>query len=159
MMNLSYSTTKRSWRSCFQNLLILVCFMLCYANVTAQLAKHRWQDRVILVFAAAPTDSLFQQQIQHLEQDMAGLEERDLVIYQLLETQAFDPKQQALDKKVVEQLRKKYEAPIDVFTTILIGKDGGEKLRVKYKILDRELLYATIDAMPMRRAEMKRKKQ
>ncbi|MEN0050651.1 MAG: DUF4174 domain-containing protein, partial [Bacteroidota bacterium] len=43
------------------------------------------------------------------------------------------------------------------FTVILIGKDGGEKLRRKGKLLTRKALYQTIDVMPMRRAEMRRK--
>jgi hypothetical protein len=40
------------------------------------------------------------------------------------------------------------------FYAILIGKDGSEKLR-SASAIDTEKLFGTIDAMPMRRQEMK----
>ncbi|NYD89522.1 DUF4174 domain-containing protein [Sphingomonas melonis] len=48
-------------------------------------------------------------------------------------------------------LRKRYRLPAGGFVAILIGKDGGEKLRSAKPILP-EVLAGTIDAMPMRRA-------
>ncbi len=47
-------------------------------------------------------------------------------------------------------LRRKFRLPAG-FTAILIGKDGGEKLR-RAKPFPTALLERTIDAMPMRRA-------
>lgn len=41
-----------------------------------------------------------------------------------------------------------------VFSVVLIGKDGGEKLRRATPLLPSEL-FAIVDAMPMRQAEMK----
>jgi len=40
------------------------------------------------------------------------------------------------------------------FSVILIGKDGGEKLR-RHTPLSTAELFAVVDAMPMRRAEMR----
>jgi hypothetical protein len=40
---------------------------------------------------------------------------------------------------------------------VLIGKDGGEKLR-RTTPLSPEELFAIVDAMPMRRAEMRERK-
>ncbi|MFZ4681470.1 MAG: DUF4174 domain-containing protein [Terrimicrobiaceae bacterium] len=41
------------------------------------------------------------------------------------------------------------------FSVVLIGKDGGEKLR-RNSVLSTRELFAIVDAMPMRRAEMER---
>ena len=40
------------------------------------------------------------------------------------------------------------------FTFILVGKDGGEKLRID-TVVSTTQLFAVIDAMPMRKEEMK----
>jgi hypothetical protein len=40
-------------------------------------------------------------------------------------------------------------------TILLIGKDGGVKLRRETEILGCRELFATIDVMPMRRREMR----
>jgi hypothetical protein len=50
------------------------------------------------------------------------------------------------------QLRESLQ--IDEFEIILIGKDGGVKLRSKTPI-SLEELFSLIDAMPMRRQEMR----
>ena len=41
----------------------------------------------------------------------------------------------------------------DAFSVVLIGKDGGEKLRVN-EVPDLQAIYAVIDGMPMRSREM-----
>jgi len=52
-------------------------------------------------------------------------------------------------------MHKKYKIPKNQFTIILIGLDGGEKLR-QTKPLDTTTLFAIIDGMPMRRQELKK---
>jgi hypothetical protein len=51
-------------------------------------------------------------------------------------------------------VRERFGVARSDFTVILVGKDGGEKLRDS-KPLTYARLQATIDAMPMRRQEMK----
>lgn len=45
---------------------------------------------------------------------------------------------------------------INAFTFILVGRDGGEKLRSS-EVVSAEKLFGLIDAMPMRKDEMRRK--
>ncbi len=52
-------------------------------------------------------------------------------------------------------LRDRFAADTDRYVAVLVGKDGFEKLRAGQPILN-ETLFATIDAMPMRRQEMRR---
>lgn len=83
-------------------------------------------------------------QLAELEKDRNGLEERDIIIH-LFE------KDSAKDKVKEYHIRA-----AKAFTIILIGKDGGEKLRFD-SVLSTKKLFAAIDAMPMRKAEMKNK--
>jgi hypothetical protein len=51
-------------------------------------------------------------------------------------------------------LRKRLSVPSGRFTVILIGKDGGEKIRQGSSV-DLKEIFAIIDAMPMRQQEMR----
>ncbi len=44
------------------------------------------------------------------------------------------------------------------FAVVLVGKDGGEKARWSGPVSEREV-FARVDAMPMRRREMREKKR
>ncbi len=98
-------------------------------------------QRTLLIFGNNQT--LLKEQLDLLQKDRNGLKERDVVV------------------KLVQpgnQLYKSYHVVSEEhFTVILIGKDGGEKYRSD-NILTVETLFAMIDAMPMRRAEMQRSK-
>ena len=54
------------------------------------------------------------------------------------------------------QLRRRFAVDADAYAAILVGKDGGEWMRQTAAIRNGEL-FAVIDAMPMRRQEMRRK--
>ena len=73
-----------------------------------------------------------------------GIEERDLTITEVTGN---------------ELLYKKYKVDRQTdFTLILVGKDGSEKLRT-HSLLSNNKLFALIDAMPMRREEMRNTKK
>ncbi|MEN0051721.1 MAG: DUF4174 domain-containing protein [Bacteroidota bacterium] len=140
-----------------KSLFFLSFFLLSFFSMQAQLTQHQWKNRILLLFAEHPDDSLLIQQIAHFEEDTAGLEDRDLIIYKICKEEGVAPNGKELDARAIKRLRDKYKVSNNSFTVILIGKDGGEKLRRKGKLLTRKALYRTIDAMPMRRAEMRRK--
>ena len=53
-------------------------------NVNVQdLSKHQWKDRLVLIIAEEKTEK-FQQQLTELQKHQQGLNERKLVIYQIL---------------------------------------------------------------------------
>ena len=80
-----------------------------------------------------------------LAKDAAGLKERDIQVHEVI------------GLKPNEAMFKKYKASAQIFTFILIGKDGGKKIR-SHEPVNLEKLYQIIDAMPMRQAEMKQRK-
>lgn len=118
-----------------------IAFLLGLANsAQAQdLSVHLWEKRPVLVFADNSEDEAYYKQMKMLNSNSAALRDRDIVIFG-----DNIPSQNA-------SLRKKYKPK--GFTFILIGKDGGVKLRSS-KSVSMSRLFAMIDAMPMRRREI-----
>ncbi len=116
---------------------LLLISSIFFQMDTAPLANHR----MVLVFGNNPT--LVQRQLAALQNDSSGLAERHLIIKQV---------------KLGDNLYQTHHViPNEPFTVILIGKDGGEKFRSS-SILSTGSLFAMIDAMPMRQAEIRRLK-
>jgi hypothetical protein len=105
------------------------------------LKKYRLTHRPVLIFADSETEPAYVEQRAALQEAVDGLVERDIVV--LSDT---DPADQA-------PLRRLFGA--EGFEVLLIGKDGGLKLR-QGEPIGVDALFAVIDAMPMRRQEMGR---
>ncbi|MEO1022980.1 MAG: DUF4174 domain-containing protein [Bacteroidota bacterium] len=115
-----------------------------------QLDDYRWKNRLVLIFGSE-TDSLVDEQLSLLRRAEDVLAERDVLKF------SFTDSSPDIISKETEALYHKFNlSDNNRITTILIGKDGSEKLRVKNNVLSVELLLTTIDAMPMRRREMQR---
>ena len=108
------------------------------------IAQMKWERRVLIVAAPFGEDVSLREQRGILADWKAKADARDLSIVEVLGDQV----RGAAD--TAAQIRRKYRLPA-AFTAILIGKDGGEKLR-SAKPFPAAALEATIDAMPMRRA-------
>ena len=118
------------------NFLFLVSSII-FQTITVPLANHR----LILIFGNNP--SVVQRQLVAFQKDSSGLAERDVIVKQV---------------KPGDNLYQTYQIiPNEPFTVILIGKDGGEKFRSS-NILSTTQLFAMVDAMPMRQAEMRQTK-
>lgn len=98
--------------------------------------------RMIYFFGKEANQQLVNQQVEMLNKSGGAVKERDIEIKVIAEN---DP------------LYKKYKADPAKFTVVLVGKDGGEKYRSN-KVLQPAELFAIIDAMPMRKQEMKQQK-
>ncbi|KUF12846.1 hypothetical protein AVJ23_01895 [Pseudoponticoccus marisrubri] len=106
----------------------------------AELGDLQWQARPVLVFADGPEDQRFRQQMTALRASSDGLAARDIVV--LTDT---DPSAKG---------RLRAALAVEGFTVLLVGKDGGVKLRSDEPIATDDL-FSTIDAMPMRQREMR----
>ena len=107
---------------------------------TDNLTEFLWQARPIVVFADSPNDPRFEQQMALLEEQAAALKTRDVVI--LTDT----------DPQNASELRKSLRPR--GFMMVLIGKDGGVKLRKPFPWNVREIT-RSIDKMPLRQQEIK----
>ncbi len=108
------------------------------------LAAYLWKSRVLVIAAPEADDPRLAAQRQALASARTGTAERDLVA---VEAVGHDPRAVAI--------RKALSLPADGFRAVLVGKDGGAKLSADEPIPPQRL-FSTIDAMPMRRDEMRR---
>jgi hypothetical protein len=115
------------------------------------LSQHLWKNRVILIFSE--DNSAFERQMLAFKANEKGMYERSLIVYHLKS----DEYEQVMPKGDVQRsmnlFKKKNQANAS-FELILIGLDGGIKLRQK-EFLSCEKLFAIIDSMPMRSSELK----
>jgi hypothetical protein len=125
-----------------QILSLLLCVLPLLARGQAPtLDSLKDRNRVLLVFAAASQDTQSSQQKLIFHQHEAAMKERDLVLMAVPAGSA--------------DLRTRFRVAPRGFTVILVGKDGGEKMRT-HQPIPAEKLEQTIDAMPMRQDEMRR---
>lgn len=121
------------------------------------LADLKWEKR-LLVINLHPEGPTAEKVIAQLTAKEEQLRERDLVVIDLSVQAHHFPEEVNLSEKQKATLRKRFRiTPAEGSLFILIGKDGGEKARQKGGLALGKL-FERIDAMPMRRAEMKRQK-
>lgn len=134
-------------------LLITIALMMSINNVHAaedslfqplspkvsDLTQYRWHNRPLVIFAPSKTDPAYITQMSMLEKQQAELAERDIIV--LIDTSP------TANGTLRKQLNPKG------FEVVLVGKDGGMKLR-ETTPLDTEVLLSTIDKMPMRQARL-----
>lgn len=113
------------------------------APLDSNLTDFIWEKRPVVVFADSPNDPRFAQQIAFLEAQLDELAVRDVII--LTDT----------DPEAKTALRTKLRPR--GFMLVLIGKDGGVKLRKPFPWDVRELT-RVIDKMPMRQREVRERR-
>ena len=119
---------------------------------SVDLAAHRWQHRLVLVFAPATSDTDYNAQLAILAGREPDNDDRDLLIgtFPAQGTGQFNDQEIAPD--AIATLRQQLAVQEDGFSVLLLGKDGGVKLRAD-RPLSAEQIFTTIDRMPMRQQE------
>lgn len=106
------------------------------------LDELRWNERVLLIYAPVGSEKQLGRQEALLRLHDAELTERDVTPI-VLRTRTENP-----------EIFKRFKLSDAGFTLLLIGKDGGEKLR-SHEVISPETLCRLIDSMPMRQEEMR----
>ncbi|MES2268939.1 MAG: DUF4174 domain-containing protein [Bacteroidota bacterium] len=101
------------------------------------------EKRVLALYTTSADNAAYTQQLKILNSDKPGLNSRNVVIQTYVYS---DETAAAFEKNKIKGF----------FTVTLTGKDGGEKYRSSQPITLQKL-YGTIDAMPMRKQEMKQR--
>lgn len=132
--------------------LILSLLTIPGISIGQELSKHQWKDRVLLVFGASTDVPYYEDQLSLLSSESKGLEERRLVIYQIL------PDKYRLggtDNPWIRsgEIYQKLMKSGTNFQVMLLGLDGGIKLR-QDKPVKANQLFGMIDGMPMRIKEL-----
>ena len=120
-------------------MIFLSALIVCLSGI----ALSDTDKRQLLLFTQKDS-KMAEKQLAIWKAAQPGIEERDLTITEVTGN---------------ELLYKKYKVDRQTdFTLILVGKDGSEKLRT-HSLLSNNKLFALIDAMPMRREEMRNTKK
>ncbi|MCF2489231.1 DUF4174 domain-containing protein [Dyadobacter sp. CY347] len=103
------------------------------------------QPRRVLLFYTDNGKETWKEQVSTLNGRQKDIRDRDI------EVKSFSN-----SKENIPEWRKWKIDTTSAFTFLLIGRDGGEKLRSN-EVVSPEKLFGLIDAMPMRRNEVKQK--
>jgi Domain of unknown function (DUF4174) len=123
----------------------------------APLLGYRWDNRLLLVFAPDADSARLRRQREILRVAEPGLNERDMIIIFIIGDAVATKGPPAAPVAAVD-LRKAYGVSPHQFRAVLIGKDGGVKLRQEQPVSVADL-FALIDSMPMRQQEMRKRSE
>ncbi|MEO1330680.1 MAG: DUF4174 domain-containing protein [Pseudomonadota bacterium] len=120
------------------------------------LSEYVWSHRPLLLFADAADAPALLRQREILAPHRDGLRDRAVpVIIVSGDRVEIDG---APSEISADRLRQRYDAPMGGFSAVLIGKDSGVKL-TRTEPVSADALFALIDAMPMRRRELRERSQ
>ena len=122
------------------------------------ISRFQWKNRLLFLFAPNRDHPFFDDLHKQLAVRKAEVDNRDLVIFEILESGPSGINMDDLDPRSVRPLQEKFDIHPGEFVVILIGKDGGIKLDHRDQIQLDDIL-GLIDSMPMRREEMRQKSQ
>jgi len=138
----------------FLFLILIFSFTSCMAQQRPPFADYQWSHRLLLVFAPDLQNEELLEQKANWSQAAEGMEERNLKIWII----THEDIQGEPIPYTASHLYDRYQVARTDFEVILIGKDGGIKQR-QHQPLMSQTLFAIIDAMPMRRSEMRKKNE
>ncbi|WP_108802595.1 DUF4174 domain-containing protein [Aquimarina sp. Aq107] len=133
--------------------LVFLLLLLPIVSFSQDLNKHRWEDRLILIIADSYKNPKLVKQLKEFKNKSKNLQDRKLIVYQITPTSY----QTGIDKNTSTKSSasyKKYNASNEDFKIILLGLDGGTKLKSN-KVLSSVQIFDQIDQMPMRRQELR----
>ena len=120
------------------------------------LSQFRWKNRLLFLFAPDGGHPFFVHLHQSLGIQKTETLERDLIIFEIFEFGSSRMNSEFIEPMITRALREKFRATPGEFTVILIGKDGGIKLK-RHDRTELKDIFGLIDSMPMRQAEMQKK--
>ncbi len=139
---------------CVIGLLFAGSLWVAVASKEEFLDRYLWKNRIVLLYAPSPQDSSYQKFVKEITDNASGVSERHLVVLHLFLDGSGREEQKELSAEQVKALLDRYELTVDTAVAVLIGKDGNEKAR-QTGTLNLTALFQEIDAMPMRRREMR----
>lgn len=139
--------------------LIIVSSIFASQNASAMdlnIEDFQWKKRLLLIFSPHRADPLFKSLANEISSRPGDAEDRDLVIFEILESEDSKMSSGKLEPQKSASIRERFEIPNNTFTVILLGKDGGIKLKRSDHVRLEEI-FRLIDSMPMRQDEMRQK--
>lgn len=139
---------------------MLSAFLNSDANAAGPLEPLTWQARPFLVFAPNADDPRLDDLRAAIKKLEAEVEDRDMAVI-VIAGDTVSVSGKTADQVAplsAEVLRRSYRVPEGAFQSLLVGLDGGVKMRAT-GLLDLERVFAEIDVMPIRRRELEERRQ
>lgn len=124
---------------------------------TIDLEEYKWKNRLLVVFSPSEDYARYQDLEKQLRDQEREIIDRHLLVFHIFESGESRLGNSSIDQQLAAQLRNCFSAKPGEFIVVLIGKDGGEKLRRGTDVDIGEIL-ALIDSMPMRQREMRERR-
>lgn len=125
------------------------------------LSTHRWENRIVLIISNSQESKVFQDQVLEFKTATKGIAERKIVVYHVVPNQyrfVDYQKDNTTNEWIGSSLLfQKYGDKKSDFNVVLIGLDGSVKLQ-QNNALTTTKLFTIIDGMPMRKSELKNRK-
>jgi hypothetical protein len=150
---------------CLLKILSLVCLSLALNSGAVwagkpmdvnNLKQYQWQNRLLFLFATSAEDPAFQSLSREVNQNLDGIRDRDLLVFRVLSEGLSLLGPQEISPEEAARLRRRFGISPGAFTVVLVGKDGGVKLKRSGQIALSDI-FGLVDSMPMRRREMRTK--
>ncbi|MCB0933028.1 MAG: DUF4174 domain-containing protein [Mycobacterium sp.] len=151
--------SRQGLRSALTVILLTTIFLAASAAlwpahaVAAELSDYLWERRPLLLFAPTDNDPRLVATVRRIEASRCDFVDRDMVLGLIVTQGTSTLDGHVVDPDQKQRLFSEFGIGANSFSAVLIGKDGGEKLRVN-DVPDLQAIYAVIDGMPMRGREM-----
>ncbi len=129
-----------------------------YTFVEAPYGGERLKTRPIMVYADSPQNPDAMEQLAMLGSDPAPLEDREVIIVEVYGSGVSRYRGQPLAPESARSWHDRYRAGRWPFEVVLVGKDGGVKMR-RPRAVSVEELSEIIDELPERRREVHMREQ
>ena len=116
------------------------------------LESYQWQHRLVVVAAQSTRAPALELQKEQAAKDHAGWAERKLRLLEIVG--GVVKESDAIVASEGDRILDRLSLDQDSFSVVLVGLDGTVKLRQSSPISNRQL-FSLIDAMPMRREELR----
>lgn len=117
------------------------------------LGAIRGKNRPVLVFAPSADDGRYRKQRDALDDQPAGLIDREVVVLEAFEAGPGRVGDAPMAEADAAGLRRDFRVGPGEFVVVLVGKDGAEKARWSEPLSAQEI-FGHVDAMPMRQREV-----
>ena len=138
------------------NIWLLAVVLISTTTMSQNLDSFKWENRILLLRDSDYSSKELKGQLKVLQNHMKKLQDRDILVFIVTDDAILD----TLKRKTILKSRRIIEAYglKDFQGLILIGKDGGIKLKESF-VVSPKVIFTLIDSMPMRQAEMKHSKK
>jgi hypothetical protein len=125
--------------------------------LSMDLTQFQWKNRLLFIFAEKASDPSFKKLQNQIIAQNAEVDDRNLIVFEVPAQGPARMNTIPLDRKDADSIRNHFAISNDTFSLILVGKDGGIKLKRSDQI-DLTEVFELIDSMPMRQREMRQKR-